>query len=99
LLADTPPSSPLLPFCFAQLQDEIDHVAFLRSALGDAAVAQPPINLASAFGAAADAAVGSTLSPTFSPYANDLNFFLAAFILEDVGVTAYKVRQGHVLKQ
>jgi hypothetical protein len=71
-------------------RDELNHVAYLRSALGSAAVDQPAINIGSAFGAAADAAVNGTLSPPFSPYANDLFFLHGAFIFEDVGVTAYK---------
>ncbi len=73
-------------------QDEIAHVALLRSALGSAAVAQPLIDIGPAFVAAANAAVNATLSPPFDAYANDLLFYHAAFIFEDVGVTAYKVR-------
>ena len=43
-------------------------VIFLRTALGAAAVPQPAINVGSAFEVAADAALGTTLSPGFSPY-------------------------------
>jgi len=79
-------------YCFSiTMQDEIDHVRLLRATLGSDAVDMPPINIGASFAAAADAAVDTTLSPSFSPYENDISFYLASFIFEDVGVTAYKV--------
>ncbi|MDO7841629.1 ferritin-like domain-containing protein [Sphingomonas immobilis] len=71
------------------------HVALLRTATGTDVAAQPAIDLgvtaSGAFSTAMRAAgviTGST--STFDVYANDGNFLLGAFLLEDVITSAYR---------
>lgn len=58
---------------------------------GSAAVTRPLLNIGTAFEVAANAAAGTTLRPAFNYASGDVPFFLAAFIFEDVGATAYLV--------
>ena len=81
---------------FAQeiAKDELAHVKTLRSLLASAVVAQPTIDLGatatSPFSRLAQSAGIVGAGAAFDPYASDENFLLAAFIFEDVAVTAYK---------
>jgi hypothetical protein len=76
-------------------QDELDHVLFLRTALGDileAPIADRPVmDFRDSFRAAVQAAfeVDEETAAMFDPYANELFFLHGTFVFEDVGVTAY----------
>lgn len=74
--------------------DEQQHVRFLRSALGSAAVSRPNIDLNAGFSGALTAANSLSsslpaLPTTFNPFGTFDQFLVGAFVFEDVGVTAY----------
>ena len=74
--------------------EKAGHVRALRTLLGTSVAAQPTIDLGTgatnAFSVAMRAAGVITGSgSTFDPYASDANFLLAAFLFEDLVVSAY----------
>ena len=79
--------TPMLQaFADSVMRNELAHVRFLRGALGAAAITQPAIDFNAGFGAVAQAA---GLGQGFDPFADEISFFIGAFLFEDVGVTAY----------
>ncbi len=93
--AVTVPTTTLVPnlnpvqtsFVNELAQTELDHVRFLRGALGSQAVPRPAIDL-TFFGPLSKVA-GITTDGSFTPFASYQAFLIGGFIFEDVGVTAY----------
>lgn len=71
-------------------RNEEAHVRFLRATLGENAVARPEIDLEQSFTTAARMAGLIGANETFDPFADEMSFWLGAFMLEDVDVTAYR---------
>ena len=82
--------------------DEQQHVRFLRTALGAAAVGMPTIDLVNGFSSAVTAANSVTAATAalplipvaFNPFGSFDQFIVGAFVFEDVGVTAYSGAAG-----
>ncbi len=84
-----PFQTPAVAYFAQQLaNDELGHVLFIREVLGSAAIAEPQIDLADAWTVLAASAGLIAPGQTFDPYANEVNFLLGAYVLEDTCVTA-----------
>jgi len=79
----------LLRYANEIAQDELNHVRFLRAAIGavSGATVQPRPNIDLTFFAGLGTAAG--ISGTFNPFTDENAFLTGAFVFEDVGVTAY----------
>jgi len=64
------------------------HIVFLRNILAASTVAMPNLDLLNSFNTFASAA---GFASAFDPFANDQNFLLGAFLLEDLSVTMYQM--------
>jgi hypothetical protein len=69
--------------------DEQEHVTFLRTALGKHAPARPACDLAGAFTQFMRSAGVIGITDIFDPFASQRNFLLAAYLINDIGPTAY----------
>ena len=90
-------SSPGVPFQSPILQqfaleiasDEQAHIKFIQqtiTSLGGTPVSAPSIDLLNSFNTVA---VAAGIAASFDPFADETSFFLGAYSLTDVGVTAY----------
>jgi hypothetical protein len=75
--------------------DEQGHVRMVRQVLGaDDSVTCPKLDITGGFRAFFDNALNKTSDPAFDPHANDINFLLSTWSLEEIGATGDKVREG-----
>ncbi|XP_009796611.1 desiccation-related protein PCC13-62-like [Nicotiana sylvestris] len=81
--------SPLIKDVIAQFGfQEVGHLRAIKKTI--AGFPRPLLNLtAESFGTIMNDAFGHTLEPPFNPYANDINFLLASYVVPYVGLTGY----------
>ncbi|XP_058203738.1 desiccation-related protein PCC13-62 [Rhododendron vialii] len=67
---------------------EVGHLRAIKSTVKG--FARPQLNLsAEAFGEVMNSAFGRALNPPFNPYANEINFLIASYVVPYVGLTGY----------
>ncbi|KAG9447373.1 hypothetical protein H6P81_013501 [Aristolochia fimbriata] len=67
---------------------EVGHLRAIQEAVGG--FPRPLLDLSAAnFARIMNDAIGETLYPPFNPYANDINFLLASYLIPHVGLTGY----------
>ncbi len=69
--------------------DQLAHVIFLVTLLGENTKLQPGINLTTSFSTVLQQAGLITKHQTFNPFANEVDFLVGAYVFEDVGVSAH----------
>ncbi|KAF5784548.1 hypothetical protein HanRHA438_Chr11g0532221 [Helianthus annuus] len=81
--------SPLVRDIIAQFgYQEVGHVRAIKSTV--AGFARPLMNLSAAsFANVMNNAFGRPLHPPFDPYANDINYLIASYVIPYVGLTGY----------
>lgn len=58
---------------------------------------RPLLNLTAAnFGSIINAALNTTLTPPFDPYANSVNYLIASYLIPYVGLTGYVGANAHL---
>ncbi|KAJ8542123.1 hypothetical protein K7X08_016989 [Anisodus acutangulus] len=81
--------SPLIRDVIAQFGfQEVGHVRAIKNTI--AGFPRPLLNLSrESFAAVMNDAFGHPLEPPFDPYANDINYLLASYVIPYVGLTGY----------
>ncbi|XP_060191439.1 desiccation-related protein PCC13-62-like [Lycium barbarum] len=81
--------SPLIRDVIVQFGfQEVGHLRAIKKTI--AGFPRPLLNLsAESFGTVMNDAFGHPLEPPFNPYANDINFLLASYVVPYVGLTGY----------
>jgi hypothetical protein len=83
-------SNQLQPYIEEVALDEQGHVRLIREVLGDRSPPCPPVDVMGGFNAFFKKALNYTGTATFDPFANDVNFLVSMWTLEEIGATGDK---------